>query len=184
MGDASNTLGNFGERTVLRELNRHAEARGWGIAVPLAPSFPADILDLRPSGPVFVEVKTTRNPKVKPKLSASERLFSEECRRRGVPMVLAVVVVHRVGTGPKTGETGDRCGPAYSLSYSPVPAVGPRLGPRHPRLRAAVGPPASPTSAPCSALGTATRSGGTTDGTTGGATGRAAPSPSVPREGQ
>lgn len=139
------------------------------MAVPLSPNFPADILDLRPQGPVFVEVKTTRHLKRQPRLSAAEALFSVTCRDYGAKMVLAVV---RVGGSVRL--------PTFSLSYSPVPAVGPRKGPRHPRLRAPVGPPAEPwveaspriggTTSRGSARGPCRRTEGNGGGTTGAAT--------------
>lgn len=157
----------WGERIVLAHRNECARGRGWGLAVPLAPAFPADILDLQPSGPVFIEVKTTRQARF-PALSQPELTFSEEVRAMGARYVVAVVTEK----GPwRNGKP-----PAYSLSYSPVPRVGPRTGSRRSWGRtAALGPLAeppprlAPTTALDRALGTAGGSADSVADTTGGA---------------
>ena len=164
MSRASNALGYFGERVVLADLNRRAAERGWGIAVPLAPAYPADILDLRPSGPVFVEVKTTRTTNRVPALSVPEAAFARRAREEGYRMELCLVRVRTI------------LPPAYSLSYSPIPRIHLPLSARAlraagMRLRAPAGPQPAPTSALGSALGTALRSGGTAVGSSVEATG-------------
>ncbi len=162
MSRASNALGYRGERIVLAELNKQAAARGWGIAVPLSPNYPADILDLRPSGPVFVEVKTLTHPTRAPRVSASERALEAQAREAGARMILAVV------------RTGPGRGAPYSLSYSPMP--GTRIRPK--RHLAPLGPPSEPSNVPGSGLGTALRSGGTAGGMIEGATSEPASSTS------
>lgn len=158
MSRVSNALGYAGERAVLRDLTRSAQRRGWGMAVPLSPNFPADILDLRPSGPVFVEVKATRRKgRWSPSLSRAERAFAAECQERGVPMILATV---RVGGTDRV--------PTYSLSYSPIPPV--RVLVRRPLRPHVPGRGAEPTTDPGSGLGLSRRRRGTVDGTTAGAT--------------
>lgn len=186
----SNKLGYWGEAVVLKDLSQQAQRRGWGFAVPLSPNFPADVLDLRPTGPIFVEVKTTRNPKRQPQPSAAEAAFAETCRTMGAKAMLATVRVEGRGWPPAR----------YSLSYSPIPRVGPRVGKRPsrsaPKLRAAAVPPfaepspvwaAAPraelpphgrTIGPDRALGIVPRNEGTADGTTVAAT---SPSSAAPQ---
>lgn len=149
-------LGWWAERVVLNDRLDRARRRGWGFAVPLAPAYPADVLDLQPNGPVFVEVKATRQRRF-PALSPSEIAFAEECRQMGAGYIVAVVRPEARGWPP----------PRYSLSYSPVPRVGPRTGRRPRRLPAQVVPPlAEPTTYLGRAPGTASDSEGTGGGTT------------------
>lgn len=164
MSRVSNTIGQMGEACVLRDLNRSAALRGWGIAVPLSPSFPCDILDLRPSGPVWVEVKTSRTGRFGG-LSDPERDFVRKAQGMGSLVILARVVM-----GGTLHE------PTYSLSYSPIPnsRIRVRAGKRV-RSHAVLGPPAEPSTCPDSGLGILRRSGGSGDGTTEGATSSCAP---------